>query len=488
MKKIPIHAFCLCLALTGTAYSQKKIPNYARANLVLGQDNFNSKKAYTVPSAFSLKYPEAVIVDPVSHKVFVADIGNGRILRYPNANSLTNGAVAEAVFGKINFSATGATGGQQGLSDHLRGLFLDHRGRLWVVDIGNHRVLCYEAAVYRSSSPFADKVIGQPNFTSTSTGTTASKLNSPQGVCVDLQDRLWVADYSNSRVLRFDAITTKKNGSAANGVLGQPDFVSTSYETTIHSIPGPLGLTVNSAGALFVGDYDGHRVLRFNNAAALPNGANASAVLGQPDFTSNDSGLSATSMDYPCGVISTPNDDLWVWDSNNNRILRFAKASTLANGSPARGVVGQPNFTTSASGLSDRAISGSYYYGFVDSTGSLWTPDVNNNRVLRFSPDITPPVLKLTVTVPKETTTTSFLFKGTASDAYGISKVQYKIGSGALKTASGTTSWQFQASLASGTNTITIYAVDSVGNLSPSKVIIIKRVANKAPQLLLSVN
>lgn len=481
MNQTCIKSIGICLAFAGTAYSQKKIPNYAQANLVLGQSDFVTDSVIPTPSAFSLSYPESVIVDPVSRKVFVADMDNGRILRFPNAESLTNGTFAEAVFGKPNFSTAGDTSGDQGLSDDLRGLFLDRRGRLWVADTGNNRVLCYEAAIYRSSTPTADKVIGQPDFATTSAGTTASKLNYPEGVFVDSQDRLWVADYSNSRVLRFDSISNKNSGANADGVLGQPDFVTNGSSTAINRIPGPMGLAVTSSGALFVGDYDVNRVLRFDNAASLANGANASAVLGQSNFTSSSSGVAANLMNTACGVSWTPNDDLWVWDAGNNRILRFEKASTLANGSPAKGVVGQPNFTTNSSNVTNRTLNGPYYFGFVDATGSLWTPDYYNNRVLRFPPDATAPVLTISGSVPKKTTSKSIVIKGTASDAYGVSKVQYRVGSGPVKTATGTTSWQFKATLALGTNTITVNAVDSVGNVSSSKVIKVKRIAKSAP-------
>ena len=114
------------------------------------------------------------------------------------------------------------------------------------------------------------------------------------------------------------------------------------------------------------------------------------------------------------------------------------------------------------------------YRPFVDTTGSLWIADSDNNRVLRFSPDATPPLLA--VTAPsKVTKKPKLVIKGTASDTYGISKVEYRIGKGPLKLATGTTAWSFKANLKKGKNTITIIATDVDGIQSLRKVVKINR-------------
>jgi DNA-binding beta-propeller fold protein YncE len=48
-------------------------------------------------------------------------------------------------------------------------------------------------------------VLGQPDFTSRTQATTASGMNLPTGVAVDSAGYLWVVDYFNNRVLRFDS-------------------------------------------------------------------------------------------------------------------------------------------------------------------------------------------------------------------------------------------------------------------------------------------
>lgn len=462
----------------------KTIPNHAIADLVLGQENFTTATLLSPPSSFDFSYPAAVVVDPVSRKVFVADFGTFRVLRFANASSLANGAGAEAVFGQANFSDGKRGGGALSVvttkleMKYPTSLFLDRRGRLWVGDTLNNRVLMFEAASYRSSQPSPERVFGQPDFTTGSPGTTRQKMDLPIGIWVDSNDTLWVADSDNHRVLRFDTVSNNPiQNSTADAVLGQPDFTTGTAGSGAAGFQNPTSVAVSGNGALFVSCANAHRILRFNSAGTLASGLNnANAVLGQLDFTGTAPGLSATQMDEPYGATITPDDSLWVCDSDNHRALRFDLASTRPSGAAANGVVGQANFATNAPATTNRGLDNPYNnIPFVDATGSLWVPDTENNRVLRFPPDVTLPLLAVTTKVPKSTTKKKLQVSGTASDTYGIARVQYRIGSGPLKTATGTTSWKFTANLKPGKNKITVVATDSVGNQSASKTLRIER-------------
>jgi len=213
--------FCLIL---GGAASGKNVPTNAIADLVLGQQDFVTGSFVTPYSAANLNHPSAVVVDPVSRKVFVADFDGDRVLRYPNVQSLTNGAGAEAVFGQSRFS-DGLSGNGELKISSPSGLFLDRKGRLWVADSDNNRVLMYEAAIYRYTQPLADASFGQTTFAANLSGTSSSQMSGPRAVIVDSNDNLWVADTGNNRVLRFNSVSTKPALAAvADGVLGQNGF------------------------------------------------------------------------------------------------------------------------------------------------------------------------------------------------------------------------------------------------------------------------
>ena len=201
------------------------------------------------------------------------------------------------MLGQSSFVTQGANRGGLPAANTLnypRGLAVDAAGRLWVADTFNHRVLRFDSAASKANGAAADGVLGQPDFTSTCAnrgGAAAAQdsLNTPRGVAVDTAGRLWVADFSNHRLLRFDNAATKANGANADGVLGQANFTSASINrgsgVNINTLNSPFGLTVGSGGRLWVADTNNNRVLRFNNAASKADGADADGVLGQANFT-----------------------------------------------------------------------------------------------------------------------------------------------------------------------------------------------------------
>jgi hypothetical protein len=118
--------------------------------------------------------------------------------------------------------------------------------------------------------------------------------------------QLWVADADGNRVLRFADISTKSNGANADRVLGQVSFLTDFSATTATGMNSPFSLSIDSAGRLWVADTGNHRILRFDNAASLPNGSPASGVLGQTLLTTSSSGTSANQFLDPYGVLAGP--------------------------------------------------------------------------------------------------------------------------------------------------------------------------------------
>src|SRR4030095_892756 len=94
----------------------------------------------------------------------------------------------------------------------------------------------------------ASVVIGQPNFTSGVKALNASGLNQPGALFfAAAPPRLFLSDGLNSRILVFNAERSAlRNGSAAVGVIGQPDFTTAQPLRTRSGIDGPDGLTYES--------------------------------------------------------------------------------------------------------------------------------------------------------------------------------------------------------------------------------------------------
>ena len=326
----------------------------------------------------------------------VADTGNNRILLYDTSIDKTENAVV--VLGQTGFTHASANLRKEKPAANTlngpTGVARDSAGNLYVADSGNARVLIFRPPF--STGMNASVVIGQSGFTSNTplvgSEATASGMGSAYSVAIDGSGNLWVADVSNARVLEY--APPFSNGMSATLAIGQSSTGSATvcYQTTptANTLCSPYGMTFDTAGNLWVSDSDSNRVLKY--AQPFSTGMAASLELGQPAstaFTSNSSaGPTASSLYTPTGLAFDPNGNLWLSDLNNNRVLEFVPP--FSNGMAAASVLGQADFThgdANQGGNNPTAGALSGPWGLAfDSKGNLSIADVGNSRVLIFEP------------------------------------------------------------------------------------------------------
>ena len=130
---------------------------------------------------------------------------------------------------------------------------------------------------------------GQPDFATripNSGAVTQSSMNNPRAIAFDPAGNLWLADTGNHRVLRISSQDLKYPNPQADVVVGQPDFVSGSPnrggDIGACGFDTPTGLAFDQQGNLYVSDTNNHRILKF--AAPVGTATSATAVFGQPNF------------------------------------------------------------------------------------------------------------------------------------------------------------------------------------------------------------
>src|SRR3989339_1110856 len=369
-------------------YNSIPIVNNTSADLVIGQPNMTSNTANNGGiSSQTLNNPTGLSV--TTNKMIITDSSNHRLLIF-NTLPLTNNPEADIVIGQKDFthnlSYMGAVNSQS-LSAGWNTAFSDGQ-RLYVVDYANNRVLIYNSIPTDSNTP-ADVVIGQPDMTSNianNGGLSAKSLNHPVEVFA-YQNKLYISDYSNSRVLIFNTIPST-NFAEADIVIGQPNMTSNTANNGglgANTLYYP-GSTYTNGEKLIIADYNNHRVLIYNT---IPTNNNASAdvVVGQPNMTTrsiNYGGLSASSLYYPY-VVSSNGSNLVVTDYSNSRILIYNSIPT-SNLSSADVVVGQPNMTSNGcnnGGINANTVCNPWY-AYTDGI-RLFIADTANYRILIYN-------------------------------------------------------------------------------------------------------
>ncbi|HEY2107917.1 MAG TPA: NHL repeat-containing protein, partial [Candidatus Binataceae bacterium] len=192
------------------------------ARVVLGQTGFSANSCNngtnpSTPGKSTLCGPYGAAVDAAGN-LYVSDTGNSRTLEY-NA-PLSSGANAAHVFGQGgNFNVGVCDASTLNGADKLcnpQGVAVDALGNLYIEDTLNNRVLEYNTPLSLTSGErgagdtTADMVFGQgDNFVSSGAnlgGTTpsADTLWNPILAALDSAGNLYVADYSNNLVVRYN--------------------------------------------------------------------------------------------------------------------------------------------------------------------------------------------------------------------------------------------------------------------------------------------
>ncbi len=382
-------------------------PANVAPRLVFGQSNLTTGLCGSSASINGLCQPYQVAVD-AGNNLYVADRENNRALEYStpfvsgmSADLSFHGPASACINGPLTASTLCAP----------QGVAVDAAGDVFFADTNDNRVLRFNTPL--SSDTVGDSVLGQPDFTHHAANSVdASGVWSPTQVAIDRSstpNHLYLADTNNSRVLGWTNAASFANGAPADLVLGQPDLFSGGANSggtaSAATMGGPMGVAVDSKGNLYVSDSSNNRVLEFNTpfttCASPPCAANL--VLGQAGFTTTTcAAVSATSLCVPRGLTLDGNDNLYVTDSANNRVLEYI---TPLSGNAAGGgdaiadlVFGQgasgTAFTSSASnngGVGATSLNGPRGVA-ADGSGNLYISDTLNNRVLEFNEDANPPL------------------------------------------------------------------------------------------------
>jgi sugar lactone lactonase YvrE len=356
----------------------------------MGQAGFTSNWGeFEWVEADTLLEPSGMAIDRNTGRVFVVDMQNWRVLSWPSQAALKDGQEADLVIGQPDFGEQDWDNPSVTANSLLypAGIAVDHNGNLYVADTPNHRVLVYYAQL--SNGMAASVVIGQPDFISVTQllTPTASSLLYPRGLAVDSLGNLYVADTENNRVLEFDAPLT--NNKAASRVLGQGGSFTTNGPNqgglSANTLWTPYGVAVDAANNLYVADSNNNRVLEYDTP--LTGDTTADRVWGQGGvFTTqipNKNGVSANSLYFPTGVAVDAAGNLYVADTGNHRVLEYDAA--LTGDTTADRVFGQHgSFSANQSnnsGLTSDALSGPRGLA-VDTAGNLYIADTENNRAL----------------------------------------------------------------------------------------------------------
>jgi hypothetical protein len=316
-------------------------------------------------------------------KFFVNDRLNHRVLIFNNipqdATALPDVVVGQADFASGTANAGGATSAV-GFNENVH-MSVCSTGKMFVADRNNNRVLVYNQ-VPTANGTAADFVIGQPDFLTNSqvNPPTANSLFHPYAAYC-MADKLFVVEQGNNRILVFDPIPTASNP-AASYVIGQANLVTGTPGCTAGKLNSPYEI-LRHGDTFFVADGGNHRVLRFHSIPTAT-GASATAVLGQVDFASclpnktNTTIPTDKTLAFP-NALAAKGNLLAVSDHTNNRTMFFDLPITTDQSASKQ--IGQPGFVTATNVTPPTDNSVTTTKGLIFGQQHMFIGDGGNQRL-----------------------------------------------------------------------------------------------------------
>ncbi len=171
------------------------------------------------------------------------------------------------------------------------------------------------------------------------------QLSSPQGVAVDSSGNVYVADYANSRVQKFNSTGTFVS------MLGTEGTGNGQFQL-------PNGVAVDSSGNVYVTDEQLHRVQKFTSTGTFVTQWGTEGI-GNGQFL------------FPSGLAVDSVGNVYVADTDNHRIQKFTSTGAFVTKWGTEGTGnGQFNYPSGVA---------------VDSSGNVYVADPYNARVQKFT-------------------------------------------------------------------------------------------------------
>lgn len=304
--------------------------------------------------------PNGVAVDADAN-LLIADGGGQRIRKVDAAT----GIISTVAGGGSDLGDNGPASSAS--LRFLHGIAIDGAGNLFIADTGDHRVRMV-TALTQVITTVAGGI--QEGFLGDGGPATAGWLNAPLAIAPDAFGNLYIADSENNRVRRVDSQTGKISTFAGTG---EETFSGGGGLAAASAFVGPSGIAFDSHGNLFITANGNCVVLKVDSATGI-----LSVVAGSPEsqgYSGDNGPAMQAALNFPHGIAIDANDNLFIADTENNRIRKVdmttQRITTVAGGGSNLG----------DNGMATAAALDRPYSVAVDKQGNLFIADTTHNRI-----------------------------------------------------------------------------------------------------------
>ncbi len=251
-------------------------------------------------TATEINSPWGVAVDAVGN-VYIGDSPNNRIRKVNTAGIIST-------FAGNGTAGYGGDGGQatDAMISNPSGVAIDGAGNIYIADNGNARIR--KVSTLGIITTFAGN--GTPGYTGDGAAATAASITPPDGIAADNAGNVYISSHWGVRKISTAGIISRFAGNGSFGYTGDGG------PATNASVGESSDIEVDVYGNIYFTDFLNH-CARMVNAAGI---ISTIAGTGTPGFWGDGGAATASMLDFPIGIDVDNAGNIFIGDRDNERV------------------------------------------------------------------------------------------------------------------------------------------------------------------------
>ncbi len=263
-----------------------------------------------------LFYPTSIAFSLSGQSMFIADSWNNRVRRVQDGIIATVAGNGGGAYGFDGALATNTP-----LFRPASVAILPTTGELLISESFYHRIRKVRSNGFLTTIAGTGVITNAQGSNLGDNGpATSATLNNPEGIAVNMNGEVFIADRGNGRVRKvgLDGVITTIAGTGTEGFIGDNGPATSAQLGSIK------GLAIDGVGDLFIADFSGHCIRRVVKTTQIITTVAGICGTANGGYSGENVPVNTTKLNVPTGVAVGSDGEIVIADQFNHRIRKVS--------------------------------------------------------------------------------------------------------------------------------------------------------------------